>query len=224
MTTKQMVRTFEGIYGVPEAARYLLASRNARDVYRVKSRHLVRWIRRGLALPTLAEVPGREMLITFQDLVSLRVIAALRSAGVSFPKIRAAHEWLRQHTEEPRPFATEVLWTERSEVFTELQERLIAASRHGQLAMEMLRQYIIPVHGLTFGEDRVATCWEPTDGVLLHPLIQFGSPCVKGTRVPTRTVWGMVEAGDPPQMVAESFRLTMEDVDAALRWEESLAA
>ena len=54
--------------------------------------------RQGLAHPDLSEVPGRDLTIAFQDLVSMRVIAALRAAGVPWPRIHAAEAWLRQHT------------------------------------------------------------------------------------------------------------------------------
>ena len=222
--TNETHTTYEGIYEIPEAARYLVASRIADDVYPVRSRHLIRWIRKGLALPTLAGVPGRELLISFEDLVSMRVIAALRNAGVGFAKIDTAERWLRLHTDSLRPFATEVLWTERSDVFAEFHRRLVSASRYGQLAMDVLREYLIPVHGLTFGKDQRATSWEPMENVLLHPLIQFGAPCIKDTRIPTRTVAGMVRAGDSMERVARSFRIHEDDIRSALSWEESLAA
>lgn len=215
---------FSGIYEVPEAAGYLRASRMADEVYRVGSRHLIRWVRRGLVLPSLADVPGRELLISFEDLVSMRIIAALRAAGVTWPKIRKAEAWLRDHTGKPRPFATELLWTERSDVFAELQTKLIAASRHGQLAMDMLRNYLMPVHGLTFGREQIAISWEPRAGILLHPLIQFGAPCIKGTRIPTRAVWGMLRGGDSLERVAHSYGISEEEVHAAVGWEEALAA
>lgn len=216
--------SFVGIYQVPEAARYILASRMAPEVYRISSRHLIRWIRRGLVLPSLAEVPGRDLLITFEDLVSMRVIAALRAAGVTWRKIYAGERWLRENTGKPRPFATELLWTERSDVFAEFQERLIAASRYGQVAMDLLRTYLIPVHGLTFGTDQVATAWEPQRAILLDPLIQFGAPCIKDTRIPTRAVWGMVRAGDPAEFVRRSYGITEQEIQAAVNWEDALAA
>ena len=89
--------------------------------------------------------------------------------------------------------------------------------------MDVLREYLIPVHGLTF-KNRLAATWEPSGGVLLDPMVQFGAPCVKGTRVPTRSIWGMIEAGDSPRWVAESYRLSEEEVEAAIAWENSIAA
>ena len=218
------ITKYEGIYEVPEAASYLRASMRLTTPLNVTSTKLIYWIRRGLTLPDLIEVPGRELLIAFEDLISMRVIAALRAAGVSFKKIYQAERWLRQTTGYPRPFATELVWTERSDIFVEFRRKLIAASRSGQYAMEILRDYLIPVHGLTFDEHGLANSWEPYENILLHPLIQFGAPCIRMTRIPTRVIWGMVEAGDSIEMVASSYKIQVDEVKKAIKWEEALVA
>lgn len=213
-------RSFEGIYDVPETARYLRAAAHGERLYPVQSSKLIRWIRRGITSPDLVELGGRELLIGFEDVVSLRVIAALRAAGVSWPEIDRSGEWLRTATGSQRPFATDWLWTGQGEVFAEWCERLVAAGRGGQMALELLRSYLIPIHGLVFSpETHFATSWEPVHGVVLKPTIQFGSPCVKGTRIPTRTIAGMIEAGDSAEWVAASFDLSTAEVQAACDWE-----
>ena len=216
-------RRSEGIYDLPSAARYLLAARGAEEAYPISSRGLIRWIRNGLALPRLASVPGRELLIEFEDLVSMRVIAALRGAGVSWPSIYEAEEWLRRNVRHPRPFATEELWTSRSDIFTRFRRVLISASRHGQIAMDILTDHLIPVSGLEF-EKQVARAWEPQDLIFLDPKVQFGAPCIQGTRIPTRSIWGMIEGGDPRELVRRAYDIREDELEAALAWEDRLAA
>lgn len=223
MIVKSTYPTFEGIYEIPEAARYLKGSLELTMPYIVTSSKLIRWFRQGLASPELVEIPGRQLLITFEDLISMRIIVALRAAGVSFPKIYKAQKWLRQVTGHKRPFATELLWTESSDIFTELQSKLIAASRSGQYAMEVIRNYLIPVHGLTFNERKVAQSWEPFTGILLHPQIQFGASCIKGTRIPTKTLWAMVKGGDPIKLIAQWYELDEHEIQEAIQWEDILA-
>ena len=221
----QSAPAFEGIYDVPETARYLQAAANGERLYPVRSHTLIRWIRRGVATPELSEVGGRELLIGFEDVISLRVIAALRAVGVSWREIERSGEWLRTATGAARPFATAWLWAGQGEVFADWCERLVSASRQGQLVLGMLREYLIPIHGLTFSpETRAATSWEPVERVMLKPTIQFGSPCVTGTRIPTRTIAGMIEAGDPAEWVASSFDLSLEEVQAACDWEARLGS
>lgn len=214
---------FEGIYDVPEAARYLRAAVHGHAVYSASSAKLIRWIRHGLASLDLAEVPGVDLLIAFEDLISMRVIAALRSAGVSWKAINKGEEWLRRETEAPRPFATEAIWGGQGQVFTEWTKQLVSASRNGQLAFGMLHNYLIPIHGLMFDDSsHVAISWEPLDGVVLEPQVQFGAPCVKGTRIPTRTIFGMIEAGDSEDWIVEAYGIPPAGVKAACDWESRL--
>ena len=211
---------FEGIYDVPEAARYLKASPNGNVVYSVSSAKLIRWIRRGVASPELIDVPGRELLIAFEDLISVRVVAALRACGVRWSEIDRTEEWLRNETGHDRPFATEYLWTGQGDIFVDWKRRLVSASGNGQLALGMLQEYLIPVHGLMFSDEtHVAASWEPMTGVTLEPQIQFGSPCIKGTRIPTRAVAGMIAAGDSFDLVSRSYGLSTDEVNAACEWE-----
>ena len=216
---------FEGIYDVPEAARYLRASAHGSPIYPMSSTKLIRWIRRGLASPDLIDLPGNELLIAFEDLISIRVIAALRTAGVRWGEIHRTEQWLRHKTGHLRPFATEHLWMGQGQIFVDWTEKLISASRNGQLALDLLRDYLIPIHGLRFSEvSRLASSWEPVDGIVLQPMVQFGSPCIKGTRIPTRSIFGMIEAGDSFELVAQAYRLSQEEVQGAYDWESSLRA
>ncbi len=215
--------SFAGIYDVPEAARYIRAALNAERVYPVQSSKMIRWIRRGVASRELVNTPGHELLIGFEDLISLRVVLALRAARIGWAKIDEAESFLRGETGSERPFATEDLWVAHGHVFAELRGRLLAASSFGQLAFDILREYLMPVHGLKFNQEtHIASSWEPLSGVVLKPDIQFGSPCVKGTRIPTRTIAGMVEAGDAEAWVASAYEISAEEVRAACDWESRL--
>jgi uncharacterized protein (DUF433 family) len=215
--------SFEGIYDAPDIARYLLAARMANELYPVSSRSLIRWVRSGLALPSLKEIPGRDLLLTFEDMISMRVIAALRAYGAKWSEIHSAEWWLRRETGHTRPFATEQLWTANSEVFASFRDRIVSASRHGQLAFDIITDYLIPISGLRF-KNAIARVWEPRSMVELNPIVQFGAPVVAGTSIPTRAIWGMTQAGDSFDMVARAYRITNEEVQAAVDWENDLAA
>lgn len=217
--------TFTGIYDVPEAARYLKASAPGPVVYPVSSAKMINWIRRGVASPDLAALPGRELLIAFEDLASMRVIAALRASGVGWPAIHEAERWLRRETQSQRPFATKTIWTGRRQIFVEWRKQLVAASAAGQLAFDLLMDYLLPVNDLIFSPDtHMAESWEPVPNVVLQPQVQFGAPCVKGTRIPTRTIAGMIEAGDSPEYVARAFDQPIEAIEEACEWERRLRA
>ncbi len=221
LATKSMV--FEGIYDVPEAARILKAAQDSDVLYPVAPPKLIRWIRMGITDPDLADVPGRELLIAFEDLVSLRIVAALRAAGVGFSRIHAAEYKLRELTGHRRPFATESLWTDTSDVFTCFRGILLAASRGGQLALRLVEEHLIPVHGLDFAEG-IASSWNPVSFVVMRPDVQFGAPCVDGTRIPTKALWNSWRGGDSMELLSASYGLSIEEIEAAVSWEERLAA
>ena len=115
--------TFEGIYGSPEAARYINAADCAEKAHRVSSPKLRGWIRRGLASPDLAAVRGPKLTLTFQDLISMRAVAVLRSAGAGWTDIKKAAGWLRETTGANRPFASEYLWTGRERALADSPPR-----------------------------------------------------------------------------------------------------
>jgi uncharacterized protein (DUF433 family)/DNA-binding transcriptional MerR regulator len=193
------------------------------EAYPVGSRTLIRWARHGLASPELVDADGRQMILGFEDLTSLRIIAALRAAGVRWRVIREAESWLREVTNYPRPFARQELWTFSSDVFARFTGQIVATSRHGQIAMNIVAEYLVPVSGLSF-EDKVARRWEARDRIVLDPKVQFGEPCLKGTRIPASAVASMIGSGDPKPLVMEAYGISAQEVDAALGWAASVAA
>lgn len=212
---------FVGIYGVSEAARYINAADCAEEAYGVSLPGLTRWISRGMASPDRV----RGAALSFEDVISMRVVAALRGAGVGWKAIDSSKKRLREATGAERPFASEYLWSGQGQVFEDWASSLIDADKKGQAAVDMLRQRLIPANGLTFDDDSgMASSWTPAEGVRLHPKIQFGAPCIPGTRIPTRAVCGMIEAGDSPQFAAKSYRISMESLEAARDWESRLSA
>jgi uncharacterized protein (DUF433 family) len=218
---------FTGIYEVPDAARLLRITMPDSPHFQgtINSRRLIRWIRNRLTNPGLIETPGREILITFDDLISMRIIAALRASGFSFPTIYMTEKWLRERTGSRYPFTTEKIWT-GSEIFTELGNTLVAASRSkaGQYAFDFIRDSLIRVQDVEFGHDHLVSAWTPRVGIRIDPKIQFGAPCIQGTRIPTETLWSMVEAGDAIPDVAKWYGLDSEVVSIAVAWERALAA
>jgi len=213
---------FVGIYEVREAARYLAVTTPKRDGP-ITSQTMLRWIRSGLALPAYRGVRGRELLIEFEDLVTMRMVARLRSAGFSLQHIRKVENWLRSKTKYPRPFAIKPVWFRESDIFSELEGYLLSISRCGQHPLDFIKESIVRVD-MTFDRSLVARSWEPHSDVLLDPRVQCGEPCIGGTRVPTRAIWSMVVGGDSPAVVAMSYEIEESQVRNGLEWERRLAA
>lgn len=217
--------SYEGIYEVSDAARIIRATSSFLETrYLVNNRHILRWIHNGLSLPALRQVPGRELVISFADLISMRVIALLRINGISWKKIYETETWVRKNFSAPRPFATERFWTALHEIFMDKEGALLAASMGGQYPfIELVAERLIPVAGLTF-EEGIANSWtpQPIEEVLIKPTIQFGAPCIRGTRITTSTVWGMHQGGDSVDFIARIYQLEPKRIQKAIEWENYL--
>lgn len=224
--------SFVGAYDPPTAARYLRASQDASFAssrfsvkYRVTSRTLRYWIQLGLADSKLVGRGGHDVTLDFSDLISVRIVAMLRSMGVNWLEIRRAERYLSDLLKTDRPFAHKAIWSDTEQVMTTHHDRLITASMYGQLAMpEIVHQYLRPVSGLDFmGSEPIS--WAPrNDSVLLNPKIQSGAPCIAKTRIPTKTIANLVRAGDSEEFVANMYGLSHQQLRDALAWENSLAA
>ena len=226
MATQEFTQPqFMGIYGIPEAARYLAMSSPLTNGHSVHPKQLHRWVAASLFQSAPPMFPSRTRLITFLDLVSLRIVAVLRSRGVKPQQIREADDWLRTELAIPSPLASQPLWTYGSQVFVVFEERLIAASLSGQQAMSFLRDWLSKAdHGLAFDKQLLASSWSPHVDVRLDPQFQFGEPCIDGTRIPTRAIYSKLRAGDSVDTIASLYGLGQTQVLNAQQWEERLVA
>ena len=219
-----------GTYEVSEVSDYLRATMP--DIpgaeLRMSSTKLIRWIRYGLSDTSLIPVPGSRLLIAFEDLISMRVISFMRLVGIRFKEIHAAHSWLMDNTGHPRPFATERIWIEdlgAMDIYAEMEDILAVANRGGQLAFRTLvKENLVRVHNMTFDDCGVASSWKVDDWITINPAIQFGRPCITGTRIPTSDIAGMIDAGDSEEFLAYSYGVTLEQIESAKSWERKVAA
>ena len=204
-----------GIYGVAEAGRYLKAAPHAETLYPVSSRTLRGWIRQ-----RCVKTDGDEFPVAFDDLIAMRVIAALRSAGVSRREISDSESLLQEETGVRHPMATEVLWAGEGEPFFKWRQCLVDSGNRARSALDLVQEYLMPARDLVFDETSgQVISWEPQPGIVLDPLVQFGAPCIKATRIPTGAISGMIEAGDSAEWTARAYGILLEEVQAACDWE-----
>jgi uncharacterized protein (DUF433 family) len=214
-----------GIYGLEELRRYAAYQRG-----RTLPLHHVRsWMHHALAPD---KHRSRRPDYTFHDLVSLFVVRELVDAGVAPAAIRSAEVHLRDRFHQPRPFATRKIFTDGVEVLYEplpsAEGQITSASRGGQ---EVIRPAIeAALRGIRFDPHGLATAWDAKvkdrgDALItLDPRIQFGEPCVTGTRLPTAQLWEQAQAGESAHDLASSYGVSVSAVKAALTFEEKLAS
>ncbi len=229
-----IIKEASGIYIAPKAALYLTATLQ-KDIpspvqrIPINSRNLINWVRTGLMTPELRNIGGHELILSFDDLISMRVIAALRSLGVTWHKIHVAEKYLRDKTGYRRPFAVKQVCTDTANIFANLNPNVfLAASQHGQIAIpQLLGKYLQPVGDMTFDQQDhvlVASTWSPHTDVTLNPCIQYGEPCITGTRMRTRILAEMINGGDSPSYIERAFKLTESQINHGIEWEHRLRA
>lgn len=222
-----------GLYGLPEAARYL----------RVPSATLRRWVtgyafaadgdqnERRSSTPVLRRpvvVVEGEMVLTFADLVELQFVSLFRRHGVSLPVIRAAAARAAQLFQTDYPFNVRRLQTDGRRIFAELdpervegvpRERVVQELKEGQIVLGPFAEMFYK--DLDYDHD-VASCWWPLgkkNRAVLDPARNFGKPSDDVTRVPLYPLYRMVRAGEPVASVARWYGVDEEAVETALRFE-----
>ena len=222
MVTQAMRPSYAGVYPILDAVHFIRAT-TPQDTTGIDltTQHLFRWVREGLSGEYLHGLRGNEIALTFLDLITMRMVAAFRSHGLSPKEIKTANDNLKQQFGWTHPFAMEPVWHLGPEIVIIKHDIPIAIARW-QPAFSFVRDYLVPIHGVCFDEGKEATAWEPTQGILLDPKMAFGSPCIRGTRVSTETIWALHEAGDPVGRIADAYGLEPNQVESAIAWESKL--
>ncbi len=151
-------------------------------------------------------------ILNFLDLISLLVISELVRRRVPKPEIIRGGEYLSRQLDTRYPFAHKDIATAGASLFGKFGDWV-----GGKLAFQdAIREYLKPI---SYGGDDLASAWRPRPRILVNPAIQAGAPCIEGTRVPTLLLAELAESPEDYQQIAGDYRLTVEDVQAAVEYE-----
>ncbi|KXS31758.1 MAG: Uncharacterized protein AWT59_2134 [Candidatus Gallionella acididurans] len=173
-----------------------------------------------------SEVEG----ISFHDLLEVRFVQAFRKHGVSLQTIRIASEQARGLFNHPYPFTCKRFQTDGRTIFaTALEEagetELLDLAKRQFAFTKIIEPSLY--RGIEFGNDELASHWYPlprSKAVVLDPTIAFGKPIVTNGSVRTSTLYDAFKAEKNKQYVAKLYEVPVSSVDAAIRFEERLAA
>ncbi|HYU27650.1 MAG TPA: hypothetical protein VEK83_01345 [Gemmatimonadales bacterium] len=171
------------------------------------------------------------VLISFLDLMELRVVKALVDVGLSLQHVRRVATLASDLFHTPYPFASRKIFTDGHEVFASLTRDsddpiLIEIShRHSQLiARPIIADYLTE---LDFDpQSSLARRWWPLGRqipIVLDPTVSFGAPVVAGTATRTEVVAGLARALDV-SAAANAFLVDKSAAIAAVEFESQLAA
>lgn len=215
-----------GVYTVAGAASIIRAGEGY-----ATARQLYYWTATGLlsAEPT-KKSKSRTMaqcLLSFDDLITLELVARFRRHRVALQQVRRFEHRLREAFPSlARPFANRVLFTDGVSIWAEWGESEgrqlleLVGRRPGHYVWTDAIQSFAEM--IEYDEEGAAASWHLNRWVEVNPNVQFGEPVIRGTRVPVRTVAANLKVGTPEE-VAEWYGLTRQQVEGAQDYLRAIA-
>jgi uncharacterized protein (DUF433 family) len=172
--------------------------------------------------------------LTFEELLTLRLVRAFRETGLGLPTIRKAAEVAARRYSQANPFITRSFRSDGKSVFLELEEQGAVPGQekvmvHALTGQQQFQQVVEPslFEDVVFIGDKVGE-WFPIGqdrSVVIRPDRSFGAPHIAGTGLRTEVVADavMAEGGDDAaiEATAKWFGVTEAQVRDAVAAEEA---
>jgi len=222
----------KGIYTIADAAR----------IVHTYPRNISRWSegysfplkskRIGSSLPILLTKTYKldeKSILTFEQLMEIRLINLFRSKGVKLPVIRAAAQRASHIFGTDHPFAVKGLATDGKEIFridpSEIQDlNRATAAENLALGQRVIGQFLEPyLLQLEYDDFDVARFWALPHKyrIVLDPQRSFGQAIDVRSGVPARVLYSKVWAGEPIDRVAKWYGVDNQSVRDATDYGES---
>lgn len=187
-------------------------------------RQLQHWDRTGFFSPAFADPNPRRphsRVYSFQDVVGLRTIARLREAGVSHQELKKVRALFAPGQSEE--WAHRTFYAVGRRVFFTHEDAIVAARPLGQRVEPTVLEMGSIVADVEASIRQLHVRPNTQIGQITRDrAIMSGAPVIAGTRIPTATIaWFHRHGYDVNQIISEFPRLTAEDIDAAVAFENA---
>lgn len=227
MTTSIIVQPElgKGIYSIPDAA----------DILDMPTAKVRRWVNKYWELEftqnneekseyTWGE--KREKAFHFLTLIEIIAVDSFREIGVSFSKIKLAHEKLSELLKTKYPFAHAELMSDGKRIFYKLDSSLLELDEKQQFSFTKL---ILPYcKKIDFQEKtQLAERFWPLGKdhrIVVDPHHSFGRPVIAGTNITTDAIINMLKAGESPEFIASVYELEEKEVEDVRLFLKRMAA
>lgn len=171
--------------------------------------------------------------LSFTNLVEAHVLRVIRTVhNVPLRQVRLALDYISEQFKTEHPLVQKQFSTDGVDIFIEQFERLINASRSGQLAMKQVLNNLLT--RIEWDEQDIASRLFPMindhshnfrDKVLIiDPNISFGKPTITGTGIPTKIVTQLFDAGDSIEDIADDYNCQPWQIQQAILFESNSQA
>jgi uncharacterized protein (DUF433 family) len=210
------------IYGIAEAAQYL----------RIPPNTLAYWVKGGDSVPGLIRLASTEPpRLSFMNLLECHMLSSMRAIyDVRIPKVRKALTTLAKYVQHRHPLVEQAFQTNRRDLFVEHLGKIVNLSKDQQIlipgVMELylerierdpkgLFKFYPFVMEKKAGEPRL---------IQMNPSVGFGKPVIAGTGISTAVVVSRFNARESVPDLASEYGVKPEQIEEAIRWEQSTAA
>lgn len=161
--------------------------------------------------------PGRGFTVPFVGLAEVFVLNAFRKAGLPMQRIRPAVDILKKKIGLEHALANNQLLTDGAEILLDTHDpddrRLIVVRNGNAVFNEVVSDYL---RSISFGDFGYATSLllpqYPQLRVRVDPQLNGGRPTLVERGVAVDDVLSRVRAGEEPQLVADDYGISHEDV------------
>lgn len=218
-------------YSLSEAARYLRIPVDTLRTW-VKGRYYQTAQGKQFSSPLieLAGIDAKEL--SFNNLVEAHVLRAIRMEhSVPLEQIRIALNFIEEELGVAHPLVRKnLLKTDGKAIYVEYLERLLDASKRGQIAIkETLEIYLTRIETDEAGiAARLFPFIHPDKKddrrlIVIDPSVSFGRPAISGTGIPTKVLAELHKAGDSIQDLALDYDCEPALIQAAIEYEDRAA-
>lgn len=164
--------------------------------------------------------------ISFLDLIEVRVVAAMRHAGIPLQQIRFAISFAQEKFNLERPLASQSFKTDGTEILMEAIEKdgefvSLSRKRPGQKVFkEIVSQSL---NDLEYDGDIVAR-WRPKGHprVIIDPVRSFGDPLLDEFGISTSMIYNEFTEFSDEKYLASIYEIPISFIRASLQFEASL--
>lgn len=171
----------------------------------------------------------RNRLLSFANLCELHVLSAIRREHrVALPAVRKSLAYVRSELGSDRPLLEREFLTNGVSLFVEHASELVDVSHDGQIALRGEFERALrrierdrrgrPIRLFPFTRTREASDEQPAL-VAVDPTIAFGRPMLVKAGVKTEVIASRFNAGDQPADMAADYRVSVDEILEALRYE-----
>ena len=174
-----------------------------------------------------APVEG-DFAISFLDLIDVYVAGQLRERDVPLQTLRRVFTKMSEELKTRHPFSHKELQTDGEDVFIrsideEGKEELVEVLTRQKVFVDIIEPFL---KRIDYDADALlARRWHIADQVVVDPAICFGKPILEDVSIPTVVLFDAFRANnDDAELVGRWYQVRPEQVRAAVRFEERLAA